>query len=118
MAYVRKHILKRPDTETAFPEIKSYNSDYWDWRRQYYSDNNITVTYDLSGDELTLTQEMSMSDKSVWDAFNTADDARGDYASIKGSLNTAFADRNITIQIEEDDDGTGATLLTETNTLP
>ena len=45
MAYVRKHILKRPDTETAFPEIKSYNSDYWDWRRQYYSDNNITVSY-------------------------------------------------------------------------
>ena len=119
MAYKIIATHKRPNTGVDFPRMSDHNSDYDTWRRQYFTDNGISISFELSGDELTLTSTCECADRATWNAWLTADETDGRYdASVKASVNSDYASRSITIKIDADEDGTVTNLVPEGNSIP
>ena len=52
MAYKIIAEYVRPDTGVEFPKTSDHNSDYYTRMRDYYTNNGIALSFDLSEDEL------------------------------------------------------------------
>ena len=113
MAYKIIAEYVRPDTGVEFPKTSDHNSDYYTWMRDYYTNNGIALSFDLSEDELTLTVTLEMANKDVWTTYDAAHTADGRGDATKALLNSDFASRGITLEIKEDDNGTVSTLKAE-----
>jgi hypothetical protein len=120
MAYSKINTFVRPSTGTAWTSVKDHGegSDYWDWRRQYQADNGISVSFDLSSDELTLTVTETCADEATYDAFKTADLSDGRYNALRADLSAAMASAGITLAITENNDGTVQTLMEAASVSP
>ena len=77
MAYKVITTYVRPNTGVDFPKMSDHNSDHYDWVRQYFSDNAISVSFELSEDELTLIGTTECANRSIWEGYRTATEATG-----------------------------------------
>tara|TARA_B100000927_G_C16452826_1_gene464562 strand:+ start:933 stop:1292 length:360 start_codon:yes stop_codon:yes gene_type:complete len=119
MAYKVIHTFTRPNTGVDFPKMADHDSDYYDFVRQYYTDNGISISFDLSEDELTLVASTECANRAAWDAWKVADDADGRLAGgVKAGMNSDLVARGITIKIDADEDGTVTNLVAEGNNIP
>lgn len=117
MAYKVITTYVRPNTGVDFPKMSDHNSDHYDWVRQYFSDNAISVSFELSEDELTLIGTTECANRSIWEGYRSATEATGNEPAVISGLNTDLAARGITIKIDAEEDGTVTNILAEGNTV-
>ena len=119
MAYKVITTYVRPNTGVDFPKMSDHDSDYYDWMRAYYADNGISISFELSEDELTLIATTECDSRSIWDTYRAADDARGDYeGGVKAALNSDLSSRSISIKIDAIEDGAVTNLVAQGDALP
>ena len=119
MAYKVITTYVRPNTGVDFPKMSDHDSDYYDWVRAYFADNGISISFELSEDELTLVATTECANKGIWDTYRAADDARGDYeGGVKAALNSDLSSRSISIKIDAIEDGAVTNLVAQGDALP
>jgi len=114
MAYTVTTTFVRPNTGVAFPRMSDFHSGHDTWRRTYFTDNSIGITFEQSADELTLDAVMEFGTESVWNAFDSARTAEGNEpkAQIKGACTTGAITMEVTLVNEA---GASSTLLAATD---
>lgn len=113
MAYKVISTYVRPNTGVDFPKMSDHNSDHYDWVRQYFSDNAISVSFELSEDELTLIGTTECASRDIWETYRSQSEVAANEPAVINGLNADLASRNITIKMDADEDGTVTNILAE-----
>tara|TARA_R110000744_G_scaffold135750_19_gene245335 strand:+ start:1754 stop:2104 length:351 start_codon:yes stop_codon:yes gene_type:complete len=114
MAYTLTTTFVRPNTGVAFPKFSDYNAEHDTWRREYFTNNSIGITFAQSEDELTLVTEIEFGTEAVWNAFKAARDTEGN--EPRSQVQAACAERAVTMEvIAVNEAGVSSTLLATTD---
>ena len=117
MAATITSVYTRTNTGIDFPKLSDHNANFDTWRRQWFTDNGVDISFSLSGDELTLTVVIEHDSDAAYQTYKDARDVQEDYdlTSYKNWVQTAIADNSdLTLSVVLNNDaGEDSTLWPE-----
>ena len=86
----------RANTGIAFPKLSDHNADFDAWRRQWFTDNGVDISFSLSGDELTLTVVIEHDSDAAYQTYKDARDGNAlyDASSYSNWIQTTITDNS------------------------